>query len=110
MVPSFGPNRNAQTSDVDEEADLVLDDIIAQIDETLPTIIRKAKVNGSQKLSSRRLSREQFERAKAEFEAMRDDPLLTDAGDDICLNSRKKSRKRPVSRKVASPHKNGKHP
>jgi hypothetical protein len=85
----------------------MLDDIIQRIDQSLPIIHKKVANGGSSETPTNRLSPVQFRKAKAVFQDMKDDPLLNEEGDDICLLSKKakKARKRALGSKI-----NGAHP
>jgi hypothetical protein len=89
-------------SDVQEAEEPVLDEVIQRIDASLPIIHQKAASGGSEETPTGRLSKAQFARARATFQDMRDDPLLNEEGDDICLKKKKKRRK--VNSKVNGSH------
>ena len=101
------PRRVRQPA-VEAEAE-VLDDVIQRIDQALPNIHRMA----SAAESPNRLSKAQFARAKIVFQDMKDDPLLNEKGDDICLESKKKKKKKTIHRASGikiNGHINGQHP
>jgi len=74
----------------------VLDDVIQRIDQSLP-IIHKRIADGEPEKPTTRLSREQAVRAQAVFQDMKDNPILNEEGDDICLKKKKKKRVRRVN-------------
>ena len=79
MRPAPKHARSFQVSEVEEEA-AVLDDVIQRIDASLPIIHQKCE-RDSAKPPTDRLPRA----ALAVFQDMQEDPLLNDAGTDICL-------------------------
>jgi hypothetical protein len=102
----FGPApaRRSQSLEVEEEA-AVLDEVIEQIDQSLPILHRMAAEGESADTpTTGRLSKAQFDRARAVFQDMQEDPLLTDEGDDIRLKSKKSAVNGAIDRI------NGKHP
>ena len=79
----------ASSQEVEEP---VLDDIIQRIDQSLP-IIHKQVADSESETPTTRLSREQAIRAQAVFQDMRDNPILNEEGDDICLKKKKKKKR-----------------
>lgn len=67
-----------------QAADKALDEVIAKFDETLPAL-RKMASSKKQKKATDRLPADKAEQAKAVFQDMCEDSLLTEKGDDICL-------------------------
>jgi hypothetical protein len=68
------------------EEETVLDEVIQKIDESLPAIHRMVAVRKKQsrrRTATDRLAPEEARRAQAAFQEMKDNPLLTDSGDDI---------------------------
>ena len=78
---------NRQTKAPESEEVTVLDDVIEQIDQSLPLAYERCK-RVAKKPPTDRLPRE----ALAVFQDMREDPLLNKAGDDICLCTKKQKR------------------
>ena len=98
--------RRARQPVVEEEAE-VLDDVIQRIDQALPSIHRMA----SAAEPSDHMSKAQIARAKIIFQDMKNDPLLNEKGDDICLKPKKK--KKAIHRASGikiNGHINGQHP
>ena len=73
---SPGPEHQVEVA---EEEEVVLDDVIQQINKTLPLVYRNCEANEGRPTD--RINRKSLKI----FRAMRDDPLLNEEGDDICL-------------------------
>jgi len=87
MRPAPKHARSLQVSEVEEKAtviDNVIDGVIQQIDASLLLIHQKCE-RGSIKPPTDRLPRA----ALAVFQDMQEDPLLNEAGTDICLCTKK---------------------
>ena len=98
-MTAMRPAPKTSKTKVEMETD-ELDAVIDRIDQSLPIILKKAANGEISNASPSRLSVAQFARAQAVFRDMRDDPLLNESGDDICL--KKKKKKKSMA--------NGKHP
>lgn len=89
----------------------VIDDAIDKIEQTLPLLkyMAEAETTGASGHAdtpnpSRRLSAAQFRHAQEVFAGMREDPLLNEAGTDICVCSKDKKRRRRMGKhKKSSP-------
>jgi hypothetical protein len=68
----------------------VLDDVIQRIEQALPSVHKLAAEGGSSDTPTKHLSKAQCDRAHAVFQDMKDNPLLNEEGDDICLKKKKK--------------------
>lgn len=75
-----------------QAADKAFDDVIAKVGETLPAL-RKMGACKKQKRATDRLPADQAEKAKAVFQSMCENPLLTDGGDDICVCAKGKRKR-----------------
>ena len=85
MLASPSPKKKVTESDIDE--------VLAQIDVGLRKVHRKVKTASSLNINgdtpcpapTRAFSPAKMKRTKMEFQAMSEDSLLTDSGDDITL-------------------------
>ncbi len=106
--PPPAPANHDPEAPVTTDSERALDEVLSKIDAALPKIHAKARaatqrlepaVNGAGRRSksptpTKGFSPKQFKRTQAKFQAMSEESLLTNSGDDIRLECNEKAAKR----------------